>query len=700
MSIRIIIFITLLFPITLFSQTELSIEDYISGKYHINKPEQIQWIPQTQNFSYILDNSFYIKNADSSKTIFSLTLDSLGKRLGYFSKKIPEYSWIDSSNISFQIDSLILVYNKTLDRITKSYHLPNKAENIDVDISLNIAYTIGNNLYVMDSSGKQNQITNNISCVSSGGKYVYREEFGTSKATFWANDGDALAYYSNNELKIPSYPRIDFSGEFAKTSTLKYPFVGASNQLVTIYIYNLKTKKRIRLNTGEIDHYLTNITWSPDNQFIYLFDLNREQSQYTLKRYDIKTGNLDKNIVTVKSKKYVEPVNPIYFINASSFLYVDRTSGINQLFWYQNDTLPIKVITKPTMEVNEVYGIENHYVYYSAIDQQRPLEEHLYKTQIETGNTLQISAEAGVHSGILNKSNGLILDEYSNLFKTYTLDICDIKNKTRKTIITTSNPFSTIHFPTTELITIKAADDSTILYGSLIKPANYDTTKRYPVIVNVYGGPHIQMVRNEWLLGNGFTPFYLASKGFIVFILDSRGSSNRGLDFENCTWHKLGTIETADQLKGVEFLKEQSFIDSNRIGLYGESFGGFMTLTLMEQAPKIFKVGVCGSPVTDWKYYEIMYGERYMGTPQSNPTGYENASTINKVKNITGKLLLTNGGIDHITVINNSMAFLDECISNNVQLDYFLYPNHDHHVLGKDRIHYLYKISNYYLNNL
>ena len=700
MNVRLIILFSILLPLQLFSQSDLSIEDNSAGKYHTNIPEYIQWIPGTRNFSYILNDVLYIKSADSAKTISILSNDSLMRRGKLVNKKFPDYMWIDSSSIVFQIDSSIIVYNNLQKQVSRRIHLPSKAENIDIDVSLNIAFTIGNNLYVIDSTGKQNQVTNNISCVTSGGKYVFREEFGTSKATFWNPDGDELAYYSNNELKVPSYPQLDYSNEFVKTKTLKYPFAGGANQLVTLYVYSLKTKKRVRLNTGEVDHYVTNITWSPDGQFVYLFDLNREQSEYTIRRYNIRTGNRDKNFVTVKSKKYVEPLNPLYFLNNSSFLYVDRTQGINQIYWYQNDSLPIKAITKTSMEVNQVLGIENHFIYYSAIDQQRPLEEHLYKTQIETGNTFQLSTEPGVHSGILNENNGLVIDGYSSLTKTYSLDICDIKNKSRKTIFTAENPFTSINFPTTELISIKAADDSTLLYGSIIKPPHFDSTKRYPVIVNVYGGPHIQMVRNEWLLGNGFTPYYLASKGFIVFLLDNRGSANRGLAFENCTFHSFGTIETADQLKGVEYLKKQPFIDSNRIGLYGESFGGFMTLTLMEQAPNTFKAGVCGSPVTDWKYYEVMYGERYMGTPLTNPEGYNKASTLNKVAQIKGKLLLTNGGLDHITVINNSMAFLDECIKNNVQIDYFLYPNHDHHVIGKDRVHFLYKISNYFINNL
>jgi len=701
MNIRFASLLLFLLPFQLFAQNNLSVEDYMSGKYHVTKPESIQWLPKTRNFSYIQDNTFYIKNADSSGLISVLPVDTLWRRLGNFNKKFPEYVWLDSVNVVFQIDSTIYLYNRYLSKTIKTYHLPSKADNVDVDYSFNIAYTISNNLYVIDSTGKPSQVTNNISCVTSGGKYVFREEFGTTKSTFWSPEGESIAYYSNNELKIPSYPRLDFSNEFVKENTIKYPFAGAANQVVTVYVYNLKTKKRVRLNTGEIDHYLTNITWSPDGDYVYLFDLNREQTECTLKRYNVKTGNLDKEFFNEKNKRYVEPTSPVYFTGkGSSFLYLSHQTGYNQIFLYSNDSISIKQITKQTMEVSGIIGIVNQSVYYSAIDQQRPLEEHLYKTDIINGNTILLSSEAGVHNGILNEQNGLILDEYSNLTTPYSLEICDIKNKSRKTIFTAENPYTTVSMPITEMVNIKAANDSTTLYGCFIKPAHLDSTKRYPVIVNVYGGPHVQMVRNQWLLGNGFIPYFLASKGFVVFLLDSRGSANRGFEFESCIHDQLGTIETADQLRGVQFLKKQKDIDSTRIGVYGESYGGFMTLTLMEQAPQIFKAGVCGSPVTDWKYYEVMYGERYMGTPQSNPQGYLNSSTINKAKNIQGKLLLINGGLDHITVINNSMAFLNECIKNNVQIDYFLYPNHDHHVLGKDRTHFLYKLSNYFLNNL
>ena len=672
----------------------------MSGKYRLNKPENIQWIPGTKNISYTLGNAILTKTADSLTQRTILTIDSIAVLFKTSNPKVPEYFWLDSSTFAMQLDSTIIFYNYTQHKQIRRLNLPYNADNIDIDNSKQIAFTIGNNLVIMDSLGKQSKVTNNISCVTSGGKYVYREEFGTKKATFWSPDGESLAYYSNNELKIPSYPRLEYTSEFAKVNTIKYPFVGEANQLVTVYVYNIALKKRVRLNTGEIDHYLTNITWSPDGQYIYLFDLSRNQKECTLKRYNVKTGNLDNEFFTEKNDKYVEPLYPLYFTSNSSFLYVSRKSGYNQIYYYRNDSFPVNSITKQTMEVHEIIGIENQCVYYSAIDQNRPLEEHLFKTDITSGITKQLSSETGVHAGILNESNGLLLDEYSNIACPYNLDIFNEKNKVRKTVFSLDDPFKLVDFPYSEFISIPAADDSTRLYGCLIKPCHYDSSKKYPVIVNVYGGPHVQMVKNEWLLGNGFIPYYLASKGYIVFMLDNRGSANRGLAFENCTHLTLGNIETADQLRGIQFLKKHPSIDTNRIGVYGESFGGFMTLTLMEQAPQIFKVGVCGSPVTDWKYYEVMYGERYMGTPQTNPLGFNNSSTINKVKNIKGKLLLINGGLDHVTVINNSMAFLNECIKNNVQIDYFLYPNHDHHVMGKDRTHFLFKMSNYFLNNL
>jgi dipeptidyl-peptidase-4 len=246
------------------------------------------------------------------------------------------------------------------------------------------------------------------------------------------------------------------------------------------------------------------------------------------------------------------------------------------------------------------------------------------------------------------------------------------------------------------VFTIKAADDKTDLYCRLIKPLNFDPSKKYPAIVYVYGGPHAQLVEDSWLGGTSLWDFYMAQKGYVIFTVDNRGSSNRGLEFENIIHRNLGITEMEDQLKGIEYLKNLGYVDMDRIGVTGWSYGGFMTISLMTHYPEVFKVGVAGGPVIDWKYYEVMYGERYMDTPDENPDGYEKTSLLNYAKELKGRLLIIHGAIDNTVVWQHSLTFLEECIKNKILVDYFVYPRHEHNVSGIDRLHLMRKITQYF----
>jgi dipeptidyl-peptidase-4 len=240
------------------------------------------------------------------------------------------------------------------------------------------------------------------------------------------------------------------------------------------------------------------------------------------------------------------------------------------------------------------------------------------------------------------------------------------------------------------------ADDGYDLYYRLIKPAGFDSTRKYPVMQYVYGGPHSQLVQNDWKASSGLWEMYMAQHGYVVFVMDNHGTSNRGRDFENVIHRQCGQREMADQIKGIEFLKSNSWVDAERIGVHGWSYGGFMTISLITNYPDIYKVAVAGGPVIDWKWYEVMYGERYMDTPDENPDGYSKTSLINKAKDLKGKLLICHGLVDPIVVIEHSLSFVSECIKNNVQVDYFPYPLAEHNVGGRDRIHLMQKITNYF----
>lgn len=263
-------------------------------------------------------------------------------------------------------------------------------------------------------------------------------------------------------------------------------------------------------------------------------------------------------------------------------------------------------------------------------------------------------------------------------------------------LLNSINPLREYQACSIKLLKIKANDGKTLLNSRMILPPQFDSTKKYPVIVYVYGGPHAQMVSNNWLAGGDMWLYYMAQQGYITFTLDNRGSANRGLEFENATFRNLGKTETEDQLSGVAYLKSLPYVNKDRLGVFGWSFGGFMSTTLMTKTPDVFKVGVAGGPVIDWRFYEIMYTERYMDTPQENPEGYAAADLKNYAKNLKGKLLLIHGTNDNVVLWQHTLGYLKQCVEDGVLVDYFVYPGHEHNVLGPDRVHLMKKISQYF----
>jgi dipeptidyl-peptidase-4 len=287
------------------------------------------------------------------------------------------------------------------------------------------------------------------------------------------------------------------------------------------------------------------------------------------------------------------------------------------------------------------------------------------------------------------------MDVYSDTSITRDYAITDLKGRVDQFLLQSKDPMDHYHLGKTTIFPINT-DDSTVLYCRMITPPAFSPENKYPVIVYVYGGPHSQLVSNSWLGGAGLFLNYLAQQGYIVFTLDNRGSEDRGREFEQAIFRDLGRVESEDQMAGVRYLMSLPYIDTARIGVTGWSYGGFMTIALMLRYPDVFKVGVCGGPVTDWKYYEIMYGERYMDTPQSNPEGYVSSSLINKAANLQGKLLMIHGTQDPTVVWQQSLDMLNSFIKEGKQVDYFVYPGHGHGVGGKDRVHLNRKMAEYF----
>ena len=499
---------------------------------------------------------------------------------------------------------------------------------------------------------------------------------------------------------VTQYPLVDIEPRIAELKNMRYPMAGMTSHNVTVGIFSMETGKTIYLKTGEPkEQYLTNVSWSPDDKFVYIAVLNRGQNDMKFNQYNAETGEFVKTLFEEKNDKYVEPLHPAVFLTKkpNQFIWQSQADGYNHLYLYDSNGKLLKQLTKGNWIVTDFLGFnDSETVAFYISTEKSPIERHVYAVNIETGKNICLTTEPGYHSAQINTSGKYLIDNFSSKNVENTYNLIDANGKKIKELLSSPNTLKEIAMPEVELFTIKSADGKTDLFGRIIKPLNLDTTKKYPAIVYVYGGPHAQLVDNTWLGGAPLWDFYMAQKGYIMITVDNRGSSNRGLTFENVIHRQVGEAEMLDQMEAVKYLKKLGYVDEKRIGVHGWSYGGFMTINLMTTFTDVFKTGVAGGPVIDWKYYEVMYGERYMDTPQENPEGYEKTSLINKAKNLKGNLLIIHGYIDDTVVLQNSLSFLQECIKDGILVDYFLYPEHQHNVRGMDRIHLMKKITKYF----
>jgi hypothetical protein len=621
-----------------------------------------------------------------------------GKLQHFHSVSFP---WSDKEQMLIKLPGKYIVYDFKNNQIVSTTALKKEAANQDYCTTTgNVAYTVGNNLYI-----NENAITDESEGVVCG-QSVHRNEFGISKGTFWSPKGNLLAFYRMDESMVTQYPLVDITQRIAEVNNIRYPMAGMTSHLVTIGIHNPSNGKTLYLKAGDpTDRYFTNISWAPDEKSLYLIELNRDQNHAKLCQYNAETGELMATLFEETHPKYVEPQQPIVFLpwDATKFIYQSQCDGFNHLYLYDTTGKLIRQLTEGKWLVSDILGFneKKKEVLFSAND---ATGRNNFSVNIRTGErSLPFSmytTTEGVHNAIASNSGRYVIDNYSTPTLPRKIDIIDTQTGKSVNLLTAANPFLGFKMPVIETGTIKAADGVTDIYYRLIKPADMDPNKKYPAIVYVYGGPHAQMVTGGWQNGARGWDIYMANKGYIMFTIDNRGSSNRGLEFENVTFRHLGIEEGKDQVKGVEYLQSLPYVDGNRIGVHGWSFGGHMTTALLLRYPEIFKVGVAGGPVIDWAYYEIMYGERYMDTPQSNPEGYEQCNLKNLAGNLKGHLLIIHDDHDDTCVPQHTLSFMKACIDARTYPDLFIYPGHKHNVMGRDRIHLHEKITRYFEDNL
>ena len=559
--------------------------------------------------------------------------------------------------------------------------------------------TVDNNIVRIMEDGKQRHVTRYTNKNIVAGSSISRNEFGISGGLFPSPDNSLLAFYQKDESYVSTFPLLDVTTRTGTLFEIKYPMNSMPSERVSVGVYDLKTRQIIYLKVSDFDaeRYLTNLTWSPDSKIIYLQVLDRAQQNMNLNAYCAATGKFITTLLSEHSDKYVEPSFPLYFLDADSDKFIYTTSnrdGYQNLYLCSVSGGEVKRLTAVDADV-EYAGQSGKYIFYHSAEVS-PVERHLFRIDTKSGKSIQLTRGEGWHNCALSPDGKYFSDNYSSLTVPRVVAVGATDGKFYRELFRAADPSEGYNYCPIELGTVRSADGKYDNYYRLIKPIDFDPNKKYPVILYVYGGPHSQMVNNSFQAQLRRWEMYMAQRGYVVFVMDNRGTDNRGIEFEQAIHHRCGVCEMEDQMAGIEWLKSHPWVDSNRIGVHGWSYGGFMTISLMTTYPETFKVGVAGGPVIDWKWYEVMYGERYMGNENTNAEGLASTSLIGKAKNLKGKLLICQGAVDDVVLWQHSLNFIDECIKNWIPVDYFPYPRAQHNVRGKDRVHLMQKVTDYF----
>ena len=691
-----------------FSQKKsLTLKDAVSGQYRVYGPDRIngfQWIPNTDSYSFFSKNYqvLYTSSVQSKKDEERITIQAVNTSLNSELTSFFGMEWKDANAFFINDGVNFYSYNLATSKGQLIYTLDETAENVLFHpISGNCAFTKGNNVYLTTGAGLKSTVTDNENKNIVSGAAIARSEFGISGGLFWSANGQLLAFYQKDETNVHDYPLLDDSKVPGELISIKYPMAGQSSEKPKVGIYNLANNQTVFISPkGNVDDYLTNVVFTPDNNFIVLAEVNRDQNHMWLNVYDAKTGKFVKTLLEESNDKWVEPEHAAFFPSdkSNNFIWISEKDGFNNLYYYDFSGKLIRQLTSNKFVVKNILEAKNggKLIYFTATGA-NPLNTLLYSVDLN-GKQTQISTTEGTHDVAFSTDGKYLYDAFSNHSIPHRSEIFTSTGKKAKFLIQSNEKLSDVTIGSAEISTLKGKDGS-ILYTRLIKPSNFDPSKKYPVLVYVYGGPHAQMITNSWLDGANLWMYWMAEQGYLVYTLDGRGSAERGFAFESQIHRQLGTLEMEDQLTGVDYLKSLPYVDADRLAIHGWSFGGFMTTSLLLRHPDVFKVGVAGGPVTDWKFYEIMYGERYMDQPAQNEKGYAESSLLTHASKLKGDLLLIHGTVDDVVVMQHNLVLVKKFVELGIQMDFFPYPMHKHNVGGKDRVHLMEKVLTYVIEN-
>lgn len=692
------------------AQKELTLEDAVMQQYRKFLPKQpamLQWIPGTNEYSYLEGYIKLMKGSTSQTTdVQLLTIQELNSALNSELNWFSGLEWKNANEFYVNDGSMFYSYNLTTKTGGLIHDIKEGENALFSKAGELVAYTKGNNVFVtkMDKSatgglGKEYQVTSNTDKNIVSGQAIARSEFGISGGLFWSTDGNFLAFYQKDESEVHDYPLLDVTKTPGELTSIKYPMAGQKSEKPKVGVFNLATNKTVYISPkGASDDYLTNVTFTPDNKYILIAEVNRDQNHMWLNVYDAITGQFVKTLLEETNDRWVEPEHPAFFPQEKSnnFIWISEKDGFNNLYYYDFEGKLIKQLTANKFVTKDIIDFVGNKLYFYATGD-NPLNTMVYSVDLK-GKQALVTRTEGTHTVSISSNGTYIYDGYSNHSTPFIGEIIGASGKKVKNLVIASNPLTEYKYGRADIGSITGNDGSK-LYTRMILPSDFDPHKKYPVLVYVYGGPHAQMITNSWLDGASLWMYWLAEQGYLVFTVDNRGSAERGFAFESQIHRQLGTMEMEDQMAGVAYLKTLKYVDGNRLAVHGWSFGGFMTTSLMLRQPGTFNVGVAGGPVTDWKYYEIMYGERYMDRPEQNEKGYEQSSLMTHAGNLEGELLLIHGTVDDVVVMQHNLALVQKFVELGKQMDFFPYPMHKHNVAGKDRVHLIQKILDFVIEN-
>lgn len=695
------------------AQRNLSIQEAIPGSDSYRSVERLKNLKFTAVSGFVSwerkDNPAIMLTDLSGKQMELLLLEDYKKALIQAGQRgpkgLPNPQWKSAVLFDFYLDGKkweFDVKKKLARQSTDTAQLVYRENEERSSIPTLFAYTKENNI-VLHNNGRETQITTDGNSNLIYGHAVHRNEFGIEKGLFFSPKSGFLAFYRMDQSMVSDYPIINWLERPAKNENIKYPFAGDKSHHVKLGIYDIKKGATIYVNTGgDPEQYLTNVCWSPDEQRIFIALVNRDQNEMNLNEYDAQTGAFIRTLFSEKDDKYIEPLHPMVFLknDPTKFIWQSNRDGFKHLYLYSISGKLIRQLTLGKWEVKDHNGFDaSGRNYFFHANMTSPIDQNFCRVELASGKVVNLTPRSGFHRCVPDASRTWFIDHFSDASTPGITFRTEVKSGKSTELFRSPDPIADVNKATLQMFTIPN-EEGTSLYCRMFLPPGFDATKKYPTVVYLYNGPHSQLVTNSYMGGADMWYQYMAQCGFIMFTLDGRGTSHRGKAFEQAIHRRLGEVEMKDQLSGVNWLKSNSYVDANRIGVHGWSYGGFMTTSLMTHYAGVFKAGVAGGPVIDWSLYEIMYGERYMDSPLENKSGYEENNLLNHISKLKGRLLVIHGADDDVVVWQHSLKLLHKSVEAGVHIDYYVYPGHKHNVRGPERVHLMEKISNYFIEQL